>query len=60
MNMYFVYADGRIVTPVSSARSWRASPASSIIEIAGKMGHQVEERKVSIDEWREGVTSGEI
>ncbi len=32
----------------------------SIIELAGKMGHQVEERRVSIDEWREGVTSGDI
>src|SRR6476659_7454090 len=32
----------------------------SIIELAGKMGHQVEERKISIDEWRDGVTSGEI
>ena len=33
---------------------------SSIIELAGKMGHQVEERRISIDEWRDGVTSGEI
>ncbi len=24
------------------------------------MGHQVEERRISIDEWRDGVTSGEI
>jgi branched-chain amino acid aminotransferase len=24
------------------------------------MGHQVEERKFSIDEWREGVASGDI
>ena len=24
------------------------------------MGHQVEERRFSIDEWRDGVTSGEI
>ena len=24
------------------------------------MGHQVEERKFSIDEWRDGVASGEI
>ena len=24
------------------------------------MGHQVEERKISIDEWRDGVAGGEI
>ena len=46
--------------PRASARSSRASPRSSIIELAGKMGHQVEERRISIDEWRDGVTSGEI
>ncbi|MCW2759545.1 MAG: branched chain amino acid aminotransferase apoenzyme, partial [Nocardioidaceae bacterium] len=33
---------------------------SAIMELAGKMGHTVEERKFSIDEWRGGVTSGEI
>jgi branched-chain amino acid aminotransferase len=59
MNMYFVYADGRIVTP-ELGTILEGITRSSILEIAGKMGHQVEERKVSIDEWREGVTSGEI
>ena len=33
---------------------------SSIIELAGKMGHQVTERKFGIDEWREGVANGRI
>jgi branched-chain amino acid aminotransferase len=59
MNMYFVYADGRIVTP-ELGTILEGITRSSIIEIAGKMGHQVEERKISIDEWRDGVTSGEI
>jgi branched-chain amino acid aminotransferase len=59
MNMYFVYADGRIVTP-ELGTILEGITRSSIIELAGKMGHQVEERKVSIDEWRDGVTSGEI
>jgi branched-chain amino acid aminotransferase len=59
MNMYFVYADGRIVTPALGT-ILEGITRSSIIELAGKMGHQVEERKVSIDEWRDGVTSGEI
>jgi branched-chain amino acid aminotransferase len=54
-----VYADGRIVTP-ELGTILEGITRSSIIELAGKMGHQVEERKISIDEWRDGVTSGEI
>jgi branched-chain amino acid aminotransferase len=59
MNMYFVFKDGRIVTPALGT-ILEGITRGSIIELAGKMGHQVEERKISIDEWREGVTSGEI
>jgi branched-chain amino acid aminotransferase len=59
MNMYFVFADGRIVTP-ELGTILEGITRSSIIELAGKMGHPVEERKISIDEWRDGLTSGEI
>jgi branched-chain amino acid aminotransferase len=59
MNMYFVYDDGRIVTP-ETGTILEGITRSSIIELAGKLGHQVEERKFSIDEWRDGVTSGAI
>ncbi len=59
MNMYFVYADGHIVTP-ETGTILEGITRASIIELAGKLGHQVEERKLSIDEWRTGVTSGEI
>ena len=33
---------------------------ASIMEMAGKIGHAVEERRFGIEEWREGVASGEI
>jgi branched-chain amino acid aminotransferase len=59
MNMYFVFDDGRIVTPATGT-ILEGITRSSIIELAGKLGHQVEERRFSIDEWREGVTSGRI
>jgi branched-chain amino acid aminotransferase len=59
MNMYFVFKDGRIVTPALGT-ILEGITRGSIIELAGKMGHQVEERRISIDEWREGVTSGDI
>ncbi len=59
MNMYFVYADGHIVTP-EVGTILEGITRSSIIELAGKLGHQVEERRFSVDEWREGVASGDI
>ena len=59
MNMYFVFADGRIVTPAIGT-ILEGITRRSIMEIAGKLGHQVEERHISVDEWREGVTSGAI
>ncbi|WP_139981775.1 branched-chain amino acid aminotransferase [Nocardioides litoris] len=59
MNMYFVHDDGHIVTPATGT-ILEGITRASIIELAGKLGHQVEERRFSIDEWREGVTSGRI
>jgi len=59
MNMYFVHDDGTIVTP-EIGTILEGITRSSIIELAGKLGHQVEERKFSIDEWRDGVRSGRI
>ncbi|HEX8781565.1 MAG TPA: branched-chain amino acid aminotransferase, partial [Nocardioides sp.] len=59
MNMYFVFADGRIVTP-ETGTILEGITRASIIELAGKLGHQVEERKFGIDEWRDGVASGDI
>ncbi len=59
MNMYFVYADGHIVTP-EAGTILEGITRSAIIELAQKKGHQVEERKFSIDEWRDGVASGDI
>jgi len=59
MNMYFVFDDGSIVTP-ETGTILEGITRASIIELAGKMGYQVTERKFGIDEWREGVTNGRI
>jgi branched-chain amino acid aminotransferase len=59
MNMYFVYVDGHIVTP-EVGTILEGITRSSIMELAGKLGHQVEERRFSVDEWRDGITSGDI
>lgn len=59
MNLYFVYADGHIVTP-ETGTILEGITRSAIIDLARKAGRTVEERKFSIDEWRAGVASGEI
>ena len=59
MNMYYVFDDGRIVTP-ETGTILEGITRASIIELAGKLGYQVEERRFSIDEWREGIASGRI
>ncbi len=59
MNLYYVFRDGRIVTPATGT-ILEGITRASIIKLADKLGHPVEERKLSIDEWREGVVSGEI
>jgi branched-chain amino acid aminotransferase len=60
MNLYFVHDDGSIVTPETSGTILEGITRSSIIELCGKLGHAVEERPFTIDEWRDGVASGEI
>jgi branched-chain amino acid aminotransferase len=60
MNLYFVHDDGTIVTPELSGTILEGITRSSIIELCRQQGWKVEERKFSVDEWREGVTSGRI
>lgn len=60
MNVFFVYKDGRIVTPELTGTILRGVTRKSIIKLAEDRGHTVEERKITLSEWREGVASGEI
>lgn len=59
MNIFFVFKDGTIATP-ETGTILEGITRASIIELAGSMGHKVEERKVAIDEWRQGVADGDI
>jgi branched-chain amino acid aminotransferase len=60
MNLYFVHDDGTVVTPELTGTILEGVTRSSIMELAGAAGHKVEERRFSIDEWRDGVRSGRI
>ena len=60
MNVFLVYRDGRIVTPELSGSILEGITRASVLQLARDRGLTVEERKVSIDEWKDGVASGEI
>jgi branched-chain amino acid aminotransferase len=60
MNIFFVRSDGSLVTPELSGTILEGITRASVIQLAKDRGHAVEERRVSIDEWREGMESGEI
>ncbi|WP_150306848.1 branched-chain amino acid aminotransferase [Planctomonas psychrotolerans] len=59
MNIVLVYRDGRIVTPASES-ILEGITRDSVLQLARDRGHTVEERRVTLDEWRTGVESGEI
>jgi len=59
MNVVLVTRDGRLLTPESDS-ILEGITRDSILQLARDRGIEVEERKISIDEWREGAESGEI
>lgn len=59
MNVVFVYKDGTIVTPQSDS-ILEGITRDSLLQLAEDRGHTVERRAVSLQEWRDGVASGDI
>lgn len=59
MNVVFVLKDGTLVTPESSSILGGIT-LDSLLQLARDRGLKTEQRKVSIDEVREGVASGDI
>ncbi len=60
MNLYFVHADGSIVTPTLSGSILPGITRESILTLARDLGHEVTEKRIAIDEWREGTADGSI
>ena len=60
MNLFFVFRDGRIVTPALTGTILEGVTRDSVLQLAADAGLKPEERAISIEEWREGVRSGEI
>lgn len=59
MNIVLVYQDGTLVTPQSDS-ILEGVTRDSILQLARDRGHTVEQRRVTIDEWREGAASGRL
>ena len=59
MNIYFLYADGRLVTPALTGTILEGVTRSSILTLSKELGLAPEERTVTLDEWRTGVASGD-
>jgi branched-chain amino acid aminotransferase len=60
MNLFFVLDDDSIVTPEITGTILEGITRESILTLAMERGHKVEERRISVDEWREGVEAGRI
>src|ERR1700712_1045883 len=59
MNLFLVYKDGALVTPESHS-ILSGITRDSIMQLARDRGHNVEIRKVTIEEWKAGSESGDI
>ncbi len=63
MNLYFVKgkgSDATVVTPKLTGTLLPGITRDSILSVAKDLGYETEEVMLSVDDWRQGVTSGEI
>ncbi|MDT4993177.1 MAG: branched-chain amino acid aminotransferase [Actinoplanes sp.] len=60
MNVVLVLDDGMLVTPPLSGTILPGITRDSILKLAARDGRKVEERKISLAEWREGAASGRV
>jgi branched-chain amino acid aminotransferase len=60
MNLFFVYADGRVATPALEGTILRGITRSSLVQLIKDRGISIEERRISLAEVQEGMQSGQI
>jgi branched-chain amino acid aminotransferase len=63
MNLYFIKGSGKdakIITPKLTGTLLPGITRDSILTLANDLGYKTEETMISIDDWRDGVKSGEI
>ena len=63
MNLFFVFGSGddaRVVTPELTGSLLPGVTRKSLLQLAQGMGHTVEERRISTEEWEKAAASGEL
>ncbi|QWF78184.1 branched-chain amino acid aminotransferase [Amycolatopsis sp. CA-230715] len=63
MNLFFVFgsgADARVVTPELTGSLLPGVTRDSLLRLASDLGHRVDERRISTDEWEKAAASGEL
>jgi branched-chain amino acid aminotransferase len=63
MNLYFVKgkgADATVITPKLTGTLLPGITRDSILSVAADLGYKTEEVMISMDDWRDGVKSGDI
>ncbi len=60
MNLFFVMADGRIVTPPLTGTILPGVTRNSLLQLAAEEGLQVSEEPYSLDQWRADAASGAL
>ncbi len=60
MNLYFVFSDGRLLTPALTGTLLPGVTRDSILTLGGDLGLDVVEGRISTDEWEAGCADGTI
>lgn len=63
MNLMFVEgsgSDATLITPALSGSLLAGVTRKSLLDVAEDLGYKTQERKITVEQWREGVASGTI
>ena len=60
MNLFFVFKDGHVATPSLDGTILRGITRNSVVQLVKDRGIEIQERKVTFEEVRSGINSGEI
>ena len=63
MNLMFVEGSGdnaKLITPALSGSLLAGITRKSLLQVAEDLGYAPEERKITVDDWRQGAESGQI
>ncbi|GAA2197747.1 branched-chain amino acid aminotransferase [Sinomonas flava] len=60
MNIFFLFTDGTLVTPALNGNILHGVTRDSILQLATDRGLTVQERRITIAEWRQAVADGTL